>query len=84
MKKNNVLLHSKFAHLSPREKEILEMIVEEKTNVEISKELFISKRTVDGHRQNILNKLNVKTTVGLIKLIYENFISANTNNMLQS
>ncbi|SDD42974.1 response regulator transcription factor [Niabella drilacis] len=81
MKKNHIPLSPRFDHLSPREKEILVLIVEEKTNVEISKELFISKRTVDGHRRHILNKLKVKTTVGLIKVIYEDLINVNNNKL---
>jgi DNA-binding NarL/FixJ family response regulator len=53
--------------LSKREMEILKMIAHEMTNDEIAKELFISKRTVDTHRQNLLKKLNVKNTAGLMK-----------------
>jgi DNA-binding NarL/FixJ family response regulator len=57
--------------LTKRELEILKMIAFEMTNDEIAKSLFISKRTVDTHRQNLLNKLNVKNTAGLIKAAYE-------------
>jgi DNA-binding NarL/FixJ family response regulator len=57
--------------LTNRETEILKMIALEMTNDEIAKLLFISKRTVDTHRQNLLNKLNVKNTAGLIKAAYE-------------
>ncbi len=57
--------------LTKRELEILKMIALEMTNDEIAKSLFISKRTVDTHRQNLLNKLNVKNTAGLIKAAYE-------------
>lgn len=53
--------------LTRREKEILRMIAEEKTNAEIAAELFISSRTVDTHRQNLLQKLAVKNTAGLVK-----------------
>lgn len=56
--------------LSKRELEILKMIALELTNDEIAKKLFISKRTVDTHRQNLLKKLHVKNTVGLIKAAY--------------
>ena len=56
--------------LSKRELEILKMIALEMTNDEIAKSLFISKRTVDTHRQNLLKKLHVKNTVGLIKAAY--------------
>jgi len=56
--------------LSKRELEVLKMIALEMTNDEIAKSLFISKRTVDTHRQNLLKKLQVKNTVGLIKAAY--------------
>ena len=56
--------------LSKRELEVLKMIALEMTNDEIAKALFISKRTVDTHRQNLLKKLHVKNTVGLIKAAY--------------
>jgi DNA-binding NarL/FixJ family response regulator len=54
--------------LSNREKEILTMIAQEMSNDEIAKKLFLSKRTVDNHRQNILNKLDVKNSMGLMML----------------
>jgi DNA-binding NarL/FixJ family response regulator len=57
--------------LTKRELEVLKLIALEMTNDEIAKSLFISKRTVDTHRQNLLNKLNVKNTAGLIKAAYE-------------
>ena len=53
--------------LSPREKQILKMIVSEMTNEEIAEELFLSKRTVDGHRQKLITKLGVRNTAGLVK-----------------
>lgn len=56
--------------LTKRELEILKMIAQEMTNDEIAKALYISKRTVDTHRQNLLNKLSVKNTAGLIKAAY--------------
>lgn len=56
--------------LSKRELEVLKMIALEMTNDEIAKSLFISKRTVDTHRQNLLKKLQVKNTAGLIKAAY--------------
>jgi DNA-binding NarL/FixJ family response regulator len=57
--------------LSKRELEVLELIAAEHTNDEISKRLNLSKRTVDSHRQNILNKLQVKNTAGLIKYAFK-------------
>jgi len=53
--------------LSAREKEILSLIVKELTSEEIAAKLCISKKTVDNHRANILEKTNSKSTVGLVK-----------------
>lgn len=53
--------------LTAREKEILLLIVEEFTNTEIAEKLFLSPRTVDTHRRNLLQKLNAKNTAGLVK-----------------
>ncbi len=53
--------------LSPREKEVLSLIVKELTSEEIAEKLFISKKTVDNHRQNLFVKCNCKSTVGLVK-----------------
>lgn len=57
--------------LSPREKEILRLIVDEMTNEEIANKLFLSKRTVDGHRQKLIGKLGVRNTAGLVKFAIE-------------
>lgn len=53
--------------LTQREKEVLELIVQEYTSKEIAEKLFISKQTVDTHRINIMQKTDCKTLVGLIK-----------------
>ncbi len=58
--------------LSQREVEIIRFIVNEHTNEEISKILELSKRTVDNHRQNILTKLNLRNTAGLVRFAVEN------------
>jgi DNA-binding NarL/FixJ family response regulator len=63
-------LQANKSRLTKRELEVLKMIALEMTNDEIAKGLFISKRTVDTHRQNLLNKLHVKNTAGLIKAAY--------------
>jgi DNA-binding NarL/FixJ family response regulator len=51
--------------LSPREKEVLQLILEEKSNQEIADKLFISVRTVEGHKNNMLTKTGCKNLVGL-------------------
>jgi len=48
-----------------KEKEIIKLICEEKTSKEIGDALFMSPRTVEGHRTKILEKMNVKTTAGI-------------------
>ena len=57
--------------LTKRELEILELIVGEHTSAEIAGQLFISINTVETHRKNLLHKLQVKNTVGLVKYAYE-------------
>ena len=57
--------------LSDREIEVLRLIAQEHSNGEIAEKLFISIRTVDTHRRNILEKLQVKNTAGLVKYAIE-------------
>ena len=57
--------------LSERETEVLRLIAQEHSNGEIAEKLFISIRTVDTHRRNLLEKLQVKNTVGLVKYAIE-------------
>lgn len=58
--------------LTEREKEILILIVQELTSEEIANKLFISKKTVEKHRANILEKTGCKSTIGLVKYAFEN------------
>jgi DNA-binding NarL/FixJ family response regulator len=51
-----------------REREILQFIVDEFTNQEIADKLYLSLRTVENHRNNLLQKLEVKNTAGLVKV----------------
>ncbi len=53
--------------ISSREIEVLKLIAQEFSNSEIADKLFISIRTVDTHRRNLLEKLGVKNTAGLVK-----------------
>ena len=54
--------------ISPREKEILKLIIDGKSTDEIADSLFISRTTVNNHRQNMLNRMGAKDTTGLISL----------------
>jgi DNA-binding NarL/FixJ family response regulator len=53
--------------LSPREKEILQLIAEEHTSGDIGKILFISEKTVEKHRANLMEKLHVRNLAGLVR-----------------
>jgi len=57
--------------LTPREKEILQLIAEGYTNPQIAEKIFLSPFTVDSHRKNLLAKLKVKNAATLIKLALE-------------
>ena len=52
--------------LTPREVEILGMIVRGQTTAEISRRLFLSERTVETHRKNIGRKTGAKTVIALV------------------
>ena len=58
--------------LTAREKEILELICQQYTTREIGDKLFISPRTVDGHRNNLLAKMNCKNIAGLVAFAIQN------------
>ncbi len=55
--------------LSPRERDVLEHIAEGRANKVIAAELNISLRTVENYRAKLLEKLNVRSTAGLIKVM---------------
>jgi two-component system nitrate/nitrite response regulator NarL len=59
------------SRLTDREIEIIRMIEQDFGNKQIADMLFISERTVETHRKNILRKTNTQTVVGLLKYAYE-------------
>lgn len=62
--------------LTERELEILKLICLELTSEQIADKLFISKRTVDTHRKNIIDKTGIHTLVGLIKFALRNKLTS--------
>jgi DNA-binding NarL/FixJ family response regulator len=58
--------------LSFREREVLALIAEGLTNAEIADKLFTSKRTIETHRQNIIEKTQVKNTAALVNYAVRN------------
>ncbi|MEM6359690.1 MAG: response regulator transcription factor [Bacteroidota bacterium] len=58
--------------LTPREKEVYELILDECSNQEIADKLFISVRTVEVHKRNLLEKTGAKNTTGLVLYAVKN------------
>ena len=57
--------------ISPREQEVLRLVAYERTSQEIANELFISNHTAISHRKNLMEKLHVKNTAGLVRRGFE-------------
>lgn len=57
--------------LTVREKEILALIIKEFTTEEIAAQLFVSTKTIESHRSNLIQKLGVKNSAGLVRVAFE-------------
>lgn len=57
--------------LTTREKEILALIIQEFTTEEMAKKLYVSTKTIESHRSNLIQKLGVKNTAGLVRVAFE-------------
>ncbi len=57
--------------LACREKEILDLIMKEYTTEQIAEKIFISVKTVESHRSNLMQKLGVKNSAGLVRAAFE-------------
>jgi len=68
------LASAKHQIISPRELEVLELIASEFSTKQIAKELFIGFQTALTHRKNLLRKLDVKNSAGLIRKAFESGI----------
>ncbi|MBO0948518.1 response regulator transcription factor [Fibrella forsythiae] len=69
--KQSALYNSKIL-LSEREKEVLKLICEGMSTAEISDKIFLSPRTVEGHRLRILEKTGTKNTAGMVAYAFKN------------
>jgi DNA-binding NarL/FixJ family response regulator len=79
-KQNNIKKISELSkvYLNEREKEVLQLLWEEKSNKEIASHLFLSVRSVEKIRQDLKEKLSIKSTIGLLKYaIREKIIQVN-------
>ena len=59
-------------YFTTREKEVLQLVCQQYNNAEIAQKLFISARTVEGHRNNILIKSGTKNLAGLVVYAIQN------------
>ncbi|MDR3006529.1 MAG: response regulator transcription factor [Sphingobacterium sp.] len=57
--------------ISERELSVLELIAEGHTNAEIADQIYLSKRTVEGHRQQLIEKTGSKNTAGLVRFGFQ-------------
>ncbi|WP_163398855.1 response regulator transcription factor [Flavobacterium fluviatile] len=73
--KNSRVNNLESGFLSPREIEILQLICNQKTTAEIAEELFLSPRTVEGHRNNLLLKTESRNIAGLVVYAIQNEIA---------
>jgi DNA-binding NarL/FixJ family response regulator len=62
--------------LTAREREVLQLIAEGRSSTEVARLLFISARTVDTHRHNIMSKLGVRSIAGLTRFAIRNGLSS--------
>ena len=69
---NKESLEIKGINLSPREKEVLLLICQGYSNTEIGDKLFLSPKTVDNHRTNLLSKTNTRNSANLVMFAIKN------------
>jgi DNA-binding NarL/FixJ family response regulator len=58
--------------LTEREQEVLKLICQEKTAIEIAKEIFLSPRSIEGIRQRMIEKIGVRNTAGIVMFAVKN------------
>jgi DNA-binding NarL/FixJ family response regulator len=68
----NEPIPEKLKYLSEREIEIIKLIANELNTNEIANKLFLSPATIETHRHNILKKLNIKSSIGLVRFAVDN------------
>jgi DNA-binding NarL/FixJ family response regulator len=64
--------HTMLARLSPREREVLQLVVEGRSSAEIAKIVFLSPKTVETYRSNLMKKLNISDLPALVKFAIKN------------
>ncbi len=65
--KENEVSHSAYGGLTPREQEVMRLLAEGLSSKKVAEKLFISPKTVENHRTNIMHKLDLHSTVELVR-----------------
>jgi FixJ family two-component response regulator len=68
-------VNKRFARLTPREREVMELLIAGKTSKEIATALRLSVRTVEGHRRMVFSKANVSSAAQLVRVVMEEHAS---------
>jgi FixJ family two-component response regulator len=63
------LVSERLAHLTPREREVMELLLAGKSSKEIATALGVSVRTVEGHRRVVLSKTHVSSAAQLVRVV---------------
>jgi len=62
-------VRERLARLTPREREVMELLIAGKTSREIAQAIHVSVRTVEGHRRIVLSKMNVSSATQLVRTV---------------
>lgn len=73
---------SKVNTITPKQEQILKLLVKGMTNVEIAKQLNLSSKTVDAHRANMMTRLQIHDLAGLVKYALRNALTTLNENLL--
>jgi DNA-binding NarL/FixJ family response regulator len=65
--KENQISHSSYGGLTPREQEVMRLLAEGLSSKKVAEKLFISPKTVENHRASIMNKLDLHSTIELVR-----------------
>jgi FixJ family two-component response regulator len=66
---DRAVITGRLAHLTPREREVMELLVAGKTSKEVAIALRVSVRTVEGHRRIVFSKMNVSSAAQLVSIV---------------
>ena len=68
-RKHNDAIAHRLSQLTPREREVMKLVVVGKLNKQIADELDISMKTVEAHRARVMEKMGVRTLAELVKAV---------------